>query len=263
MLGAEIREYPCRFCDATGQRVAPWNAKAGETRVGVCSVCRGTAVQIVIGAVPKGEFVESWIGFDASEADRINDMHFPAYQKPIYPLLDLARPAERVEADRRYGRRKVSLTGWNRGDVLWYLNQQGWGETPKSSCFICPNARNPRWRQLMADPNTREKLIEFDHAIRTAPGLRSERFLHEDRMPIDQANLTKRTPAENRRDQLDLFDPSQEIADEDYGGCSPHGCHVEPPDQIRDLIGEALPDCEPDPPRAVTTVDLPAQDVAS
>jgi hypothetical protein len=241
LLGARVREVPCKYCDATGVRLAPWNAKLLEAedldlaevlepedwmRPGPCSVCRGSRVRTLVDEAPKDKAVEIWVGYDANEAVlRINDKMYAPYQRAMYPLLDLPRPAERIAEDRRRMRRH-SEVGWTLADCLWYLHQHGWTDVPKSACYMCPNASNARWRDLRDnDPEAWQKAVAYDKALRNAPGMRGQRFLHEDRVPLDEANIDRLTASEITAQQGDIFDALAEI---DWGGCSPHGCSTEP-----------------------------------
>lgn len=264
LLGATIHTPVCTYCDGTGARLAPWNGKllaelglnAADVdedwaRPGPCRVCRASGRRRIIGPVPEDAYAEIWIGYDANEAAlRINENKYAPYQKAVYPLLDLPRPPERLAEDQRRGRRH-STTGWTLHDVLWYLNKHGWHNTVKSACVPCPNRNNPGWRKLRDTCDCRHhvrnhpergacldcdctrfystnwaKAVAFDHQFRTAPGLTSKRFLHEDRVPLDQANLDRLTVAEKANAQSDIFDAlyGDDIDDEDWGGCSPHGC---------------------------------------
>ncbi len=225
LLGATVRHKDCRYCEATGVRLAPWDLEAGP---GPCSVCRGAGARILVGSVPKGAVAEAWIGFDALEAAlRINETSFPAYMRPAYPLLTLPRlPGWIADDQRRRPNRPAREVGWDIGDCLRYLQQHGWTDVPKSSCFMCPYTSNARWRKIRREnPELWQRAVDYDRAIRTGSGLRAQRFLHEQRVPLDEANIDRRTAAENLRDQVDLFDALADQEDEDAGGCSPWGCH--------------------------------------
>lgn len=238
LLGARTRQVPCKYCDATGERLAPWNAKllaelgidsvdpAEEwTQPGPCSVCRGTAIRTLVDEAPAGRVAQVWIGYDATEAAmRINDSKFTPYQQPHYPLLDLPRPPERIAEDRKRLKRHSDV-GWTLADCLWYLHQHGYADTPKSACIPCPNRSNAGWRHMRDnDPESWQTAIEYDRALRTAPGMRAQRFLHEDRKPLDEVDVDRLSAAEKRDAQGDIFDA---LADINYGGCSPHGCSTD------------------------------------
>lgn len=294
LMGATVHAPVCKYCEGTGTRLAPWNAKLlaelglnpGDvdddwSKPGPCRICRATGRRRIVGEIPGGRrfvakdpetgdklkngwqastgerlYVDGlhakvWIGYDTLDAaTRLNENKFAPYQDACYPLLDLLRPAERVAEDRRRGRRH-SETGWTRQDVIWFLRQNDMADTPKSACVPCPNRNNPSWRKMRDTCDCRhhinrhrdrgacvscpcagfkasnwEKAVQFDQAFRTAPGLNAQRFLHADRVPLDQANVDKLTRAEKERAQSDIFDAiyGDDIDEEDWGGCSPHGC---------------------------------------
>ena len=69
------------------------------------------------------------------------------------------------------------------------IEQFGWPPAPKSSCWICPNRRNPQWRHLRDDrPEEFASACEEDRKLRIInPNL----YLHESLVPLDQADLGK------------------------------------------------------------------------
>lgn len=69
------------------------------------------------------------------------------------------------------------------------IEQFGWPSAPKSSCWLCPNRRNPQWRHLRdSRPDEFAKACEEDHRLRIInPNL----YLHESLVPLDQADLGK------------------------------------------------------------------------
>lgn len=164
LLGAPVTMQPCKYCDATGQRVAPWDEDAG---LGPCSVCGGTGQRRRVGPVPKGTRVEQWIGFSTDEYERATDLGFPSWSKPRYPLLDL---------------------GWSRTKCIEWMAEQGWSGVRKSSCLGCPFHDDETWLDIANDePIVFSELVAFDAKFRLAPGLNEQRFLHERRLPLDQA----------------------------------------------------------------------------
>lgn len=238
LLGAEVRQVPCRFCDAAGSRVPPWDADAG---LGPCSVCRGSGTRNLVGPVPAGATAVQWIGFSNDEASRVNDNRFPPYITPQYPLLGL---------------------GMSRDDCLRWLESRGWDHVVKSACVGCPFHGNAQWRELrdtcecghhrdshfhisdtergacrILSPANKygnymcsclgfqasewEDAVAFDAEFRTAPGMASQRYLHASRVPLDQAPIDRLSQSERRGQQLGLFDV-EEFGDPD--GCSPYGC---------------------------------------
>lgn len=69
------------------------------------------------------------------------------------------------------------------------IQQFGWPPAPKSSCYICPNRRNPQWRNLRDNrPGEFAQACEEDRKLRLVhPGL----YLHESCVPLAEADLGK------------------------------------------------------------------------
>ena len=205
LLGAVARTRDCRYCDATGIRIAPWNAKGDEPAelAGPCSVCRGTGRRAIVGPVPKGAHAEQWIGFSTDETQRVTTNGFPKYVTPTFPLLDPLR--------------------YSRGDCKRWLISRGWFEVPKSACVGCPLHGNAMWRRMRTyDPESWRQAIAFDRAFRSGDGLRAMRFLHSSRLPLDEAPISRVSNREWDASQSDIYDALTEDGDPD--GCSPYGC---------------------------------------
>lgn len=198
-LGARVWDEPCRYCEATGRRVAPWDAAAG---VGVCSICRGSGTRRRVGHVPPGTRVEQWIGFSTDEFERATSVGFPSYATPRHPLIDL---------------------GWTRRDCENYLHAQGWTAVNKSACSGCPFHDDETWLDLKKnDPEEFAAVVAYDRQFRTAPGLNAERYLHEARIPLDEAVALYQAKKERDGEQLvvsDEFKPRRKVRH-----CNPFGC---------------------------------------
>lgn len=206
LLGAATSDpKPCRYCDGTGSRIAPWRAKRGDHTPGPCSVCNGTAVLARVGQPPKGAWAEQWIGFSTDEITRVSTNADTQYAKSRHPLLELNMSRTQCEA---------------------YLKHRGWGSTAKSACIGCPFHGNAEWRRMRdTDPESWQQAVAFDKAYRTGPGLRHERFLHISRKPLGEAPIDRIRPSEWRQD--DFFDAvyDAELAEQgDPDGCSPWAC---------------------------------------
>ena len=69
------------------------------------------------------------------------------------------------------------------------IDQFGWPRPPKSSCYNCPNMRNPQWRyQRDHAPEEFEQACRDDEAIRLVnPNV----YLHESMIPLREADLGK------------------------------------------------------------------------
>lgn len=95
--------------------------------------------------VPKGTFVEQWIGISTDEFHRAKDADVQ-YMRNIHPLIEM---------------------NWSRSDCVNYLTSLGLADTPKSSCLGCPFHGNAQWRHIRdTSPAEWEDVVEFDAAIR-------------------------------------------------------------------------------------------------
>lgn len=205
LLGARVGEArPCRFCDGSGERVAPWRAKRGEDIAGPCSVCDGEGTLSRIGQPPAGTWAEQWIGFSTDEIGRVSTRGDTRYSRSRHPLLELGMSRVQCEA---------------------YLRSRGWGDTAKSACVGCPFHGNAAWRRMRdTDPAAWQDAVAFDREYRRGPGMEHERYLHISRLPLDQAPTDRIQRRE--LEQTDLFDAlyEQQLEDGDPDGCSPWAC---------------------------------------
>lgn len=205
LLGARQADpKPCRYCDGTGSRIAPWRAKREDRTPGSCSVCNGTGQIVRVGQPPRNAWAETWIGFSTDEIGRVSNRGDTRYSRSRYPLLELRMSRSQCEA---------------------YLKSRGWGDTAKSACVGCPFHGNAEWRRMReTDPQAWADAVAFDAAYRRGPGMVHERFLHISRVPLAQASIDRIRPSEWRQD--DVFDAAfaAVMEDGDPDGCSPYGC---------------------------------------
>jgi hypothetical protein len=218
---------PCLKCGNTGTVVTRWGEPRVERSLGMIRrQCTSEyklkpikrKVRELLGAphptpVPKGVFVETWIGISVDEIDRAKDSDV-GYMRNAFPLLDL---------------------GWRRTDCERYLRRNGFGATPKSACIGCPFHGNRQWREMRDEhPEEFADAVAFDAAIRAGNAranedgspLLGEAFLHRSRLPLDQAPIDRVTSHEWRSRQTDIFDAIADAEDEegDPDGCSPWTC---------------------------------------
>ncbi|MEE4543632.1 hypothetical protein V2S66_16835 [Streptomyces sp. V4-01] len=170
--------------------------------------------------IPKGVFVEQWIGISTDEFHRAKDADV-AYMRNVFPLIDL---------------------GLSRADCQRLLRERGFGSTPKSACLGCPYHGNAQWRTLRDNsPQEWADVVEFDAAIRAgnaranADGkpLLGTAYLHRSRVPLSEAPIDHVTAHEHASLQGDLFEAAAE-ADLELGepdGCSPWSCRSGAPVQ--------------------------------
>ncbi|MEV7888431.1 hypothetical protein ACWD3I_29810 [Streptomyces sp. NPDC002817] len=167
--------------------------------------------------IPKGVFVEQWVGISTDEFHRAKDADVK-YMRNRHPLIDL---------------------NWSRTDCVTYLNSIGMSDTPKSSCLGCPFHGNQQWRNIR-DNNPEEwaDVVAFDAAIRqgnaraNASGNRllGQAFLHRSRVPLAQAPIDHVTAAEWAARQQELDDLAAAVEELENGvadGCSPWACRGE------------------------------------
>ncbi|MFC8720652.1 hypothetical protein [Kitasatospora sp. NPDC057198] len=163
--------------------------------------------------VPRGMFVEQWIGISVDEVHRAKDADV-AYMNNRFPLLE---------------------QGLTRADCLRLLRSRGFASTPKSSCLGCPYHGNAQWRALRdSSPEEWQDVVAFDRAIRsgnaraTAEGtpLLGQAYLHRSRRPLDQAPIDRVSAHEWAGRQTDVFDAiaDAELEAGDADGCSPWAC---------------------------------------
>lgn len=177
--------------------------------------------------IPKGVFVEQWVGISTDEFHRAKDADVK-YMRNRHPLIDM---------------------GWSRSDCIPYLTSLGLADTPKSSCLGCPFHGNAQWRNIRDNsPEEWEDVVEFDAAIRkgnaranaTGNRLLGEAFLHRSRVPLGEAPIDHVTAAEWAAMQ-ELTESGPDLEELEQGvvdGCSPWACRgkVEP---VQDDFGLA------------------------
>lgn len=175
--------------------------------------------------IPKGVFVEQWVGISTGEFHRAKDADVK-YMRNRHPLLDIS---------------------WSRSDCIRHLTSLGLADTPKSSCLGCPPHGNAQWRHIRAtSPSEWADVVEFDAAIRqgnaranaTGSRLPGEAFLHRSRVPLSEAPIDHVTAAE--RAALQLGPKEAEVLESGVeDGCSPWACRGEAEPLTRDGFGLA------------------------
>lgn len=156
--------------------------------------------------VPRGLYVEQWVGISTDEFHRAKDSDVK-YMRNRHPL--------------------ISDLNWSRADCIRYLSSAGLADTPKSSCLGCPFHGNAQWRTLRdTSPAEWDDVVAFDAAIRkgnaraNASGnpLLGQAFLHRSRVPLDVAPIDHVTRSERDAAELD------ELENGMVNGCSPWAC---------------------------------------
>ncbi|MGX5360068.1 hypothetical protein [Kocuria sp. KH4] len=177
------------------------------------------------GRVPRGRYVEQWVGISTDERDRALDQDGKlktgdvSYSRNKYPLLEL---------------------GMDRDACRAILTRHGFETTPKSACIGCPFHTNRQWRELRDNsPAEWNDAVSFDRAIRAGSARATEQgqpllgqaFLHRSRIPLAEApidRVTYREWADRQGDVLQAialaeFEESLED-DSSLNGCSPFSC---------------------------------------
>lgn len=177
------------------------------------------------GRVPKGRYVDQWIGISTDERDRALDQDGNlkigdvSYSRNRYPLLEL---------------------GMSREQCIILLTSQGFGSTPKSACIGCPFHTNKQWRELRDNsPTEWQDAVDFDASIRAGSAkanaqgqpLLGQAFLHRSRLALSEAPIDRVSYHEWASRQGNLlhaiaaaeFEESLED-DSSLGGCSPFSC---------------------------------------
>jgi hypothetical protein len=129
---------------------------------------------------PKIPVVEQWIGISMDEAIRMKPSRH-AFITHRWPLIE-------KEMHRRH--------------CLTWCEERQYPKPSKSACTFCPYTDNARWRDMKAnDPESFADAVAIDKAIRNIPAQREKWFVHRDRVPLDEVDLST---AEDRG-QLNMF----------------------------------------------------------
>lgn len=129
--------------------------------------------------IPIGEF-EVWKGISTDEMRRMS-LSKVRWIEFYYPLIEL---------------------GMNAQDCLAWCEKRGL-KPPRSACIGCPYHSKMEWRKMRDNaPDEWQEAIEFDRAIRNCGGMRGQVFLHADRVPLDEVDLSI---PDDFQEQLGLF----------------------------------------------------------
>ncbi len=113
--------------------------------------------------------VENWFGISLDEARRMRHAK-EWWAVNHYPLIDI---------------------GMTRDDCLYWMEDHGFPKPTRSACIVCPYKSNTEWRHLKeTSPEEWQEAVEFDHAIRDRGGMKGKLYSHQDRVPLDEVDLT-------------------------------------------------------------------------
>ncbi len=119
----------------------------------------------------------NWLGISTDEVERLKPSN-KQWIETHWPLCGMPVSAN-------YG---IQM---NRADCRQLILNQGWTEPPKSSCWMCPNRRNPQWQHLkMHYPQDFAKAVALDKGIR-ARDTQGGVWLHESGKPLDEIDFSK------------------------------------------------------------------------
>jgi hypothetical protein len=127
--------------------------------------------------IPAGA-VEVMLGISLDEAHRMRSAK-QRYMVNLYPLIDARM---------------------RRHDCLLWLKRHGYPQPMKSACIGCPFHDNAYWRDMRDNrPDEWADAIAADALLRVGNnrGMRAVEYMHRDRVPLDQVDLSVA--------QLDLF----------------------------------------------------------
>lgn len=117
--------------------------------------------------IPPGT-VETWKGISTDEIKRasISSVRWIDF---YYPLIEM---------------------GFSRQTCIEWCHQRGF-KPPRSACIGCPYHSKAEWRDMRDNyPDEWQEAVEFDRAIRNCGGMRGQVFLHADRIPLDEVDLS-------------------------------------------------------------------------
>lgn len=129
---------------------------------------------------------EIWYGISVDEIvrTRMSEKRWLTFRYPL--IYDLPR---------------ILGKAFDRWSCTLWLRDNWPHPVPRSACLGCPYHTNDEWRLIRENPEEWKNVVEFDRAIRIMDGMRHQVFLHRDRVPLDQVDLSN----EEDHGQLNLF----------------------------------------------------------
>ena len=121
--------------------------------------------------------VRQWFGISADEMRRVRVSKM-GWLENIYPLIGL--PDEMLEKPYR------------RHNCIEWVSEHFPGiDLVRSACIGCPYHSNAEWRRLKDEsPDEFADAVKFDEDMREAHGMRGKLFLHADRIPLKDVDLS-------------------------------------------------------------------------
>lgn len=168
-----------------GTRLAslPFFTKDEEGKIGiVMRQCTGEykitpvrkKVRELLGYKPRQrvkEMVHIWKGISTDEIQRVKPSR-EIWQTAEHPLID--------------------VVNMDRSNCIAYVEREGLGTPPKSSCIGCPFHDNATWLHMKRNnPDAWAEAVAVDHAIRNLSQFNGEVFLHKSGKPLDEVDLNE------------------------------------------------------------------------
>lgn len=133
-------------------------------------------IRELLGYVPRKrvrEMVHIWKGISTDEIQRVKPSR-EIWQTAEHPLVDV------VDMDR--------------DQCIKYVEDEGLGTPPKSSCIGCPFHNNAMWIDMKVnDPESWEDAVEVDKKIRELPRFKNAAYLHRSCQPLDKVEFKEQT----------------------------------------------------------------------
>ena len=130
------------------------------------------------GGMRKAGQAEMWVGISIDEISRMRPSRV-GYIVNRFPLIE---------------------NEMSRNACLGWMDRHGFPAPPKSSCIGCPYHSDEQWRALTKDEFA--DAVEVDKAIRNQPKFRAQQFVHRQRIPLSDVDLS----TAEERGQVNLFE---------------------------------------------------------
>lgn len=115
------------------------------------------------------EIVHIWKGISTDEIQRVKPMK-EKWLVAEHPLVD--------------------IVNMDRSACVAYVEREGLGTPPKSSCIGCPFHDDTVWLEMKKhDPKSWNDAVYIDKMIRNMPKLKSQCFLHKSCKPLDEVDF--------------------------------------------------------------------------
>ena len=115
------------------------------------------------------EIVHIWKGISTDEIQRVKPMK-EKWLVAEHPLVD--------------------IVNMDRSACVAYVEREGLGTPPKSSCIGCPFHDDTVWLEMKKhDPKSWSDAVYIDKMIRNMPKLKSQCFLHKSCKPLDEVDF--------------------------------------------------------------------------